>query len=414
MARLHVPRAWWFSAALYASSFFYVLFQGGKTSLMLFMILNALALYLMLGRWSGIGGVLGLRYTDAGEGSATTLTAGMRLQVKLRMVIPGFWPLPYVIVREKLVRSSGGEAQLYEMSFVPDYRRRGEVHFETAPLRRGRYQFQNTDCSTRDIFGLFEHRGSFSQPMNIQVLPRTVPLKDWRLFRRSQRGVFQHTFTSLWARETTQIDGVREYIHGDRLSRIHWNATAKTGQWKSKEFEREALPRVLFVLDRNSSSYSAPEQFELAVSVAASLLELTIAKRMPIGFVSSGAVSRWFGEGRTPVTRDEVLQHLVDVEADGKQSLGDVLAQVSERFEPGIHVVIVGSSKDDQTVAAMKALESRRMIPSIIHISDKHMSIDESAKLQQWQALCQSKQWEFSSVSQLDHLPQALGGGLSA
>lgn len=376
---------------------------------MLFVILNALAIYLILGRWSGIGGVQGIRATDTGESHSVLLTAGMRLQVRLRMQIPGFWPLPYIIVREKLIRMTGGESQLYEMSFVPDYRRRGEVQFETAPLKRGRYQFQKTDCSTRDIFGLFEHRGSFAQPLHIQVLPQTVALKDWRLFRRSQRGVFQHTFTSLWARETTQIDGVREYIHGDRLSRIHWNATAKTGQWKSKEFEREALPRVVFVLDRNASSYAGSDQFELAVSVAASLLELTIAKGMPIGFVSSGESSFWYGEGRSPVSKDEVLQHLVDVEPDGKQSMGQLLGQVAERYEPGIHIVIIGSSTDDQTVVAMNALEGKRMVPSVIHIAHKHLSNDQSAKLLQWQMLCQSKQWEFCSVSQLDKLPLALG-----
>lgn len=409
MSRLYLPRAWWLSAILYAVALCYLLFQGGKTSLMLFVILNALGAYLMLGRWSGIGGVQGMRITESGEGNSALLTAGMRLKVKLRMQIPGFWPLPYVIVREKLVRSTGGESQLYEMSFVPDYKRRGEVHFETAPLRRGRYQFHKTDCSTRDIFGLFEHKGSFAQPLHLQVLPRTIALKDWRLFRRSQRGVFQHTFTSLWARETTQIDGVREYIHGDRLSRIHWNATAKTGQWKSKEFEREALPRVVFVLDRNMSSYSVADHFELAVSVAASLLELTIAKGMPLGFVSSGETSYWYGEGRTPVSRDEVLQHLVDVEADGTKSLGDVLCQVAERYEPGIHIVIIGSSTDDQTVGAMSTLESRRMVPSVIHISDKHPSAEEAGKLRQWQTLCQSKQWEFCTVSQLEKLPLALG-----
>jgi uncharacterized protein (DUF58 family) len=409
MSRRHFPRAWWLSAILYAFSFCYLLFQGGKTSLMLFVILNALGIYLMLGRWSGIGGVQGIRRTDMGAGNTALLTAGMRLQVKLHMQIPGFWPLPYIIVREKLVRSNGGESQLYEMSFVPDYRRRGEVQFETAPLRRGRYQFQKTDCSTRDIFGLFEHRGSFAQPLDIQVLPRTVELNDWRLFRRSQRGVFQHTFTSLWARETTQIDGVREYIHGDRLSRIHWNATAKTGQWKSKEFEREALPRVVFVLDRNAASYIVAEQFELAVSVAASLLELTIAKGMPFGFVSSGQTSYWFGEGRTPVSRNEVLQHLVDVECDGKETLSDLLCKVAERYEPGIHIVIIGSSTDEQTVVAMNALESKRMVPSVIHISDKNHPVEEAAKLRQWQLLCQSKQWEFCTVSQLDKLPQVLG-----
>lgn len=412
MKRFKLPRAWWLSASLYAASLLYLLFQGGKTSLMLFVILNALAVYLMLGRWSGINGVQGTRTLQLNEGHSAMLTAGMRLNVKLQMQIPGFWPFPYIIVHEKLARLTGGESQLYELSFVPDYRRRGEILFESAPLRRGRYRFQTTDCSTRDIFGLFEHRGSFCQPQEIQVLPRTIQLKDWQLFRRSERGVFQHTFTSLWARETTQIDGVREYIHGDRLSRIHWNATAKTGEWKSKEFEREALPRVVFVLDRNAAAYRTADQFELAVSVAASVLELTIMKGMPVGFVSAGKDSRWYGAGRIPVSREEVMQHLVDVEPDGTQTMGDLLCQVAERYEPGIHIVMIGSSTDDKILsAAIHALAVKRMVPSVIHIAGAHALEEDTKKLGQWQLWCKSKNWEFHTVNRLDKLPQALGVG---
>ncbi|WEK53111.1 MAG: DUF58 domain-containing protein [Candidatus Cohnella colombiensis] len=406
-------RAGWLSILLYFVAAFFLLFQGGKTSLMLFVILNALIIYLVLGRWSGVTGAQGTRFLDVGDSSRAILIAGMRLKVKIKMYIPGVWPLPYIIVKEKLVRTTGTDSQVYELSFIPDYRRRGEISYETAPLRRGRYQFHATDCSTRDIFGLFEHRGSFTDPMNIQVLPRTIELKDWNMFRRSQRGVFQHTLSSLWARETTQIDGVREYIHGDRLSRVHWNATAKTGQWKSKEFEREALPRVVFVLDRNREAYKSLEQFELAVSVAASLLQLITIKDMPIGFVSAGQNAMWFGEDRTIVHREHVLQHLIDVEADGTLSMGQLLCEVAERFEPGIQIVMIGASIDEDIVAAINALESHRMVPSVIHIGQMHSSEDQTVQLRKWQRLCESKQWDFCTVSQLENLPRVLGVAVS-
>ncbi|KIL37199.1 hypothetical protein SD71_00190 [Cohnella kolymensis] len=412
MSRLYLPRAWWLSTGLYLASVFYLLFQGGKTSLMLFVIFNALVLYLILGRWSGIAGIQGARTVQLREGQSALLTAGMRLTVNLQIQIPGFWPLPYIIVREKLARLNSGDNQLYEVSVVPDYRRKGEIQFESAPLRRGRYQFQTTDCSTRDIFGLLEHRGTFYQPMDIQVVPRSIQLKDWQLIRRSERGMFQHTYTSRWARETTQIDGVREYIHGDRLSRIHWNATAKTGEWKSKEFEREALPRVVFVLDRNAAAYSRADQFELAVSVAASVVELSILKGMPVGFVSAGERSYWFGEGRSHVTREEILQHLVDVEPDGAQTMGDLLCQVAERYEPGIHIVMIGASTEHPALStAVNAISAKRMVPSVIHIADPHADQLDAPRLRKWQLWCQSKDWDFCSVNQLDKLPQALGVG---
>lgn len=409
MKRLSISRVWLPGAMLYACSAFYLLFQGGKTSLMLFVMLNALILYLLLGRWSGIGGVQGSRSISLPNADSNLLAAGMRVQVKLKIQVPGVWPVPYVIVRDRLVRPAADESQIYELSFVPDYRRRGEVVYETAPLRRGHYRFETTNCSTRDIFGLFEHQGHFAEPMDIRVLPRMIALKDWQMLRRSQRGVFQHTFTSKWAKETTQIDGVREYIHGDRMSRIHWNATAKSGEWKSKEYEREALPRIVFVLDRHADSYSSPEQFELAVSAAASLLELVVQRGMPIGFVSCGDEPIWFGADRSPVIRDDVLRHLVDVEADGTVPLGHWVASAAERFESGVQVVVIGPLADDRLSQGFDILEARRMIPSLLHIADASEGEDRARKFRQWQQLCQVKQWDCQSISRLEDLPAAMG-----
>lgn len=400
-------RLWWMCGVLYASSLFYLLFQGGKTSLMLFVILNVLGVYLLLGRWSGIDGVTGERSLDwQGTG---LLTAGNQVRIKLNIQVPGFWPIPYVIVRDKLVRTTGSESQVYELSFVPDYRRRGEVVYNTAPLRRGRYRFQRTVCSTRDIFGLFEHQGSFERPVDLTVMPRTIEVREWALFRRSERGVFQFTRSSRRAKETTQIDGVREYIHGDRFSRIHWNATAKTGQWKSKEYEREALPRIVFALDRSSAAYRTFEQFELAVSAVASLMNAALRKGMPIGFVSAGKTVYWFGAGHTRVAREDVLLHLVDAEADGAERLGIAVAAISERYEPGVQVVIVSSFRDDDVIDAVSALESRRMSTCLLRVAEPAESPDETARFRSLERLSQSKQWDWISIRNLDDLPQALG-----
>ncbi len=409
MRRLSLSRFWLPAVALYVISLFYVLFQGGKTSLMLFVMLNALIAYLLLGRWSGIGRVQGTRTVEAGQGGAGYLSAGMRLRVRLQIHVPGFWPVPYVIVRDPLVRPATDEWQIYELSFVPDYRRRGELLYETAPLRRGRYRFETTECSTRDIFGLFEHQGAFAETKELQVFPRMIALKDWQMLKRSQRGVYQHSFTSKWAKDTTQIDGVREYIAGDRLSRIHWNATARTGEWKSKEFEREALPRIVILLDRSRAAYRLPEMFELAVSAAASLAELVAQRGMPLGFISAGKNPGWFGADRAPASRDEVLRHLVDAEPDGAVPLARWIAQASDRFEAGVQIVVVSTQTGEALAEAFTALEAKRMIPSHIHIGGTAPSDEERIRLLRWQRLCQSKQWDSVSIARLEDLPQALG-----
>lgn len=411
MKRLPQVRFGWFCAFLYAVALSFVVFQGGKTSLMLFVIINGLGLYLLLGRWSGIGGIKGTRALTAVSGQDGLHAAGSRLRVRLQLQVPGFWPLPYVIVRERLVRLSGSDLQEYELSFVPDYKRRGQIEYESAPLRRGRYKFLETRCSTRDIFGLFEHHGAFSEELQIKVLPRTVELQEWRHLRKARTGQIEQRASSLWARETTQIDGVREYIHGDRMSRIHWNATARTGQWKSKEYEREALPRFVIVLDRRTAAYRSADAFELAVSTASSLLNLALRRGMPVGFVSAGKDTAWFGAGKAPVSRELLMEHLIDVEADGTEPMDRVLRKTAEKFESGASFVLVSPSMEDETLFALEGLTAKRTGPSHIHIAERTPHPETAERLLQWTKTFRGRQWELCSITRLEDLPRALEAG---
>ena len=131
----------------------------------------------------------------------------------------------------------------------------GELSFQTPPLERGKYAFSDTECASEDIFGLIEHRGTFKAKGEFRVLPRTVFIPYWQLYDRKSRLSGPQTAQTRSRRETTQINGVRDYVYGDRLSRIHWNATAKTGTWKSKEFEHESIPKTILVLDALAGSY---------------------------------------------------------------------------------------------------------------------------------------------------------------
>ncbi|RUS48568.1 DUF58 domain-containing protein [Cohnella sp. AR92] len=413
MKKMSKARFGGLAVALYAASLLFLLFQGGKTSLMLFVILNALGLYLLLGRWSGIGHVQGTRSLESAADLSAVIPAGSRLRLKLSVHVPGFWPLPYVIVRERLTRQSSQELQNYELSFVPDYKRRGALVYETAPLKRGRYHFHSTECSTRDIFGLFEHKGSFLEPQEIQVSPRIANIRDWRFVRIARTGTAEQRATSAWSRETTQIDGVREYIHGDRMSRIHWNATARTGEWKSKEYEREALPRLVVVLDRRAASYSSNEQFELAVSVAASLLDFAFRKNMPVGLVSAGAERVYYGANHAVVTRMEVTNHLIDAEADGTERYDKAIYEASQRFELGACLVLISPETDDGSAKALTALAARRQAASHIRIASAPApkGSDEANRLHSWGRMFQSRGWSFSNVTNLEELQQALEVG---
>lgn len=64
---------------------------------------------------------------------------------------------------------------------------------------------------------------------------------------------------------------IRNYAPGDARRHIHWKSTAKTGDLMVKQFEETKRSRLALLLATNPSECVTRAEFELAVSVAASL-----------------------------------------------------------------------------------------------------------------------------------------------
>jgi uncharacterized protein (DUF58 family) len=359
--RLRIQTAFWYVLACFVCCFFFLMFQGGKLATMLFITVSILSVYLVLGNWSGIKRTHGVR-TLANADQEVRLEAGQSLQVQLQVQIPGIWPIPYIMIKDRLIRQNGEEA-VFEGSLVPDWKRRGEMTYLTSPLKRGYYSFGAAECATEDIFGLFQHKGRLELPQHLSVFPQTITIKDWVQFHQMLKGMQHHSITTRAHRETTQINGVREYIYGDRLSRIHWNATAKTGTWKSKEFERESLPKTVILLDRSHRAYADSQQFELAVSVAASLFRYGASRELALGLLSVGSEAAYFEPKQSHNQHKQIMNHLISVEADSFHPLFQVIKERSRKLPPGGFFVIISPQKGTAMMQILSWLNQHQLNP---------------------------------------------------
>ncbi|KKO51253.1 DUF58 domain-containing protein [Paenibacillus sp. DMB20] len=384
----------------------YVLFQGGKTSTMLFSMVSLLGVYLIGSSFGGVNRVKASRSVMSGDERNDILHAGEQVQIRMEVTIPGLLPMPYLIVREVLQRHNG-DSWSFEDSVIPSLRGSGELVFQTPPLERGRYAFSKTECISEDIFGLMEHRGMIEVKTEFRVLPRTVYIPNWQRSLRNVRLGGTQTTLSSSRRETTQINGVRDYVYGDRISRIHWNATAKTGSWKSKEFEHESFPKTMIVLDCAAKGYSHPGQFELAVSAAASLVEYGAREHSGTGLFTAAKKSRIFAPSDAPSERMRMIQHLVDVDADRTESLLTSLERVYRHFPKGALFLLVTSSADQSVVEAFRWAENRGMNPCLLRIIGSEGKKDGK---DDYTAFLQSRGILNYAASSLEELPAVLGG----
>ena len=64
---------------------------------------------------------------------------------------------------------------------------------------------------------------------------------------------------------------LREYVPGDELRHVHWRSSAKANKLQIRQYHDTRRSHLTVVVDDDSGSYGDPEDFETAVSVAASV-----------------------------------------------------------------------------------------------------------------------------------------------
>ncbi|PWD52232.1 DUF58 domain-containing protein [Serinibacter arcticus] len=79
----------------------------------------------------------------------------------------------------------------------------------------------------------------------------------------------------------TDLVGLREYVPGDDLRRLHWATSARRGQLMVRQDADPALPHLTVLLDDRLESWADPADLEEGVDVAASLLATAASVESP-------------------------------------------------------------------------------------------------------------------------------------
>jgi uncharacterized protein (DUF58 family) len=202
---------------------------------------------------------------------------------------------------------------------------------------RGRFQQQAFVLATRFPFGLLSKRRRIRATHEVLVYPAVRPLK--RLLQDSP--LLSGELEALVRGQGTDLYGIREYLPEDSARFVDWKATAKSGQVKVREFTREDDRQLCLVFDNPAAGTMPAEQYERAVSLAASL---------GVHFASSGArISYWARDRETPEL-DHFLSELALVEPAPVPETLDRLP-VSARF----YLVVSARHRDALPPALLRA-----------------------------------------------------------
>jgi uncharacterized protein (DUF58 family) len=155
--------------------------------------------------------------------------------------------------------------------------------------QRGYYQIGPLVLETGDLFGLHRRWRSAADPHFVLVYPEVVPLEGYDV--SSRRPIGEVRMTHRLFEDPTRISGVRSYQAGDPLNRVHWRATARTGELHSKVYEPSSVAGSTILLEFNTDAYDPshePYRSELAVTATASLANALYEMNQQVGLVTNG------------------------------------------------------------------------------------------------------------------------------
>ncbi len=308
----------------------------------------------------------------------------LRDRVRVERHAFGAWVVAGDRLREQFTLTNHGQlpvlwARIWDHSEVPGYRvdrvetagGQEERTWSTAGVcqRRGVFRLGPWDVEMGDPLGFFKVVQHHREVTTIMVYPRASHLPDLDLPRGRAPGRATSSLRAI--EDTTLVGGLRAYVPGDPLRRVHWKATARHDELMVHEFDREPSGDLWLILDMDASVQAGKEAEatqEYAVILAASLAAqfLRQGERRAVGLVASGRNPVMTPPGRGQDQLWRLLEALALVESGGNLPLAELIRQSGPSLGSGRTLVILTPSQDPAWVAPLLPLIARGNAPTAI------------------------------------------------
>jgi len=255
-------------------------------------------------------------------------------------------------------------------------------------IRRGGFRLGPTRLVSGDPFGIFRVERTVPVEHSLVVLPMIFEVTSFvsppgllpggKVIRRKSLDVTPHA------------SGVREYVPGDPMKRIHWPTTARRGQLIVKEFEQDPQAEVWLFLDaqhivHKSKFYEAPElrtdgwlfgrrpKFEMppstleyATSVTASLAHYFLQQRRAVGLVTTGRKYEIIPAEYSERQEGKILETLAFIEAESDLSIAGLVAAQAGQLPQGSSAILVTPTVHPELLTTVYDLQRRSLRPIVV------------------------------------------------
>ncbi|HEX5807317.1 MAG TPA: DUF58 domain-containing protein [Anaerolineales bacterium] len=257
-------------------------------------------------------------------------------------------------------------------------------------INRGGFPLGPTTITAGDPFGIFRVSESFPATTHVMVLPMIFPIEEFvtppgllpggNAIRRKSLDITPHA------------SGIRDYVPGDPMKRIHWPTSIRRGQLMVKEFEQDPQAEVWLFLDTHKNAHIAkaveqqdthpiddllllrrrqvklaPSTLEYSISITASLAHYFIRQRRAVGLVSaSGKAFKVIPAERSDRQEAKILEELAFLQAESTYTLPGLVAAQMGQLPQGSSAILVTPMIWPELLLGVDSLQRRNLRPVVI------------------------------------------------
>ena len=314
-------------------------------------------------------------------------TVTFTMEVTNRKPLPLAWlevidelPVELELVRGRVIPSTRQRRQHLVNLFSVRWYERVRRHFTVRCTARGYFPLGPARLRSGDVFGFTVRGVDVERTDHLLVYPKVVPLEALGL-------PALHPLGDLAARrhvldDPTRIIGARGYAPTDPIRRIHWKATAKAQELRSKLYEPTTSHRFAIFLNLDTlGRYAEYRGFvrallELNILTAASIANWAIAQGHLTGLYANGYLPhglRWIriapSSGSTHLAG--MLEALAKVFPTPVMPVGDLLQLEAPSLPWGSTAVIVTGVTDAALVSGVARLLEAGHAAVLILVGDE-------------------------------------------
>lgn len=235
--------------------------------------------------------------------------------------------------------------------------------------RRGRFTLGPLLVRSGDPIGIYQMERPLNRINSILVYPAVWPLNDFPLPGGHLPGGEALRRRTHYV--TTNAAGVRDYMNGDEMNRIHWPLSIKRQRLTVKEFELDPMSEIWIMMDLESmaqvrlSAYgssdggltetvpSTPRTFtlppwteEYVISASASTAQYFLKQDRAIGLLSYSTHREVLASDRGERQLNKIMELLSVLQAKGSVPFERVLRAEGALLPRGATVIAISPSTD--------------------------------------------------------------------